>query len=83
MFYFRAVRIDFIDLMTICCHFTIINSHIGTCLHLSFRSCSSILHITDIRRVVHCSSATCDIGDLFTACINTTVLSDARTICNG
>ena len=81
MLYFRAVRIDRIHSMAISCR-SVSYSYIVTGFHLSFRSCSSILHITDIRRVVHCSSATCDIGDLFTACVNTTGLRYTRTTIN-
>ena len=81
MFYFSTVRIDRIHSMTISRR-SVSYSYIVTGFHLSFRSCSSILHITDIRRVVHCSSATCNVSDLFTACVNTTGLRYTWTTIN-
>ena len=82
MLYFRAVRIDRIHSMTISCS-SVSYSYIRTGFHFGFRSRCYFFHVTDIRRIAINCSATCNIGDLLTACINTTGLRYTRTTING
>ena len=82
MFNFSTVRIDRIHSMTISCS-SVSYSYILTGFHFGFRSRRSFFHVTDIRRIAINCSAACNIGDLFSACVNTTGLRYTRTTING